>query len=102
MKSSKINSEPYVTKIAQVLRVIAHPVRLQVLAVLREQDELNVSQLSDAISLDVQQSLLSHHLVKMRENGILRCTKKGMYVYYEVVDKKLYNILDCMENCDII
>lgn len=102
MKASKIQSEKVVTKIAQVLRIIAHPVRLQVLAALRDKDPLNVTELSEMISLNVQQSLLSHHLIKMRQNGVLSSKKEGMYVYYSVVDRKLFNILDCMERCDIV
>ncbi len=101
MKDSKISSEEFVTKIATVLRVIAHPVRLQVLAALREKDPLNVTEISELISLNVERSLLSHHLIKMRDNGVLRCKKKGMYVYYSIVDRKLFNILACMESCDI-
>ena len=102
VKTSKINSEAYVTRIAKILRVIAHPVRLQVLAALRQQCPLNVSELSDMVNLNVEQSLLSHHLIKMRDNGVLQSQKQGMYVYYSIVDKKIFNILDCMENCDLI
>ncbi len=102
MKSSKIYSEDFVTRIAQILKVIAHPVRLQILAALREKDPLNVTELADAINLDVERSLLSHHLIKMRDNGVLKSKKEGMFVYYSIVDDKLFSILNCMENCDII
>lgn len=102
VKTNRISSEAYVTKIAKVLRVIAHPVRLQVLAALRKQCPLNVSELSDMVHLDVEQSLLSHHLIKMRDNGVLQSQKRGMYVYYSIVDKKIFKILDCMENCDLV
>ncbi len=102
MKTNRIQSERFVTRIAEILKVIGHPVRLQVLAALRNHGALNVSEISDLISLDVEQSLLSHHLIKMRTSGILSCKKKGMYVYYSIVDKKLFKILDCMESCDIV
>lgn len=104
MKSqkSRIDSEEFVTKIAKILKVIAHPVRLQVLAALRQSQQLNVSQLSDMVALEVEQSLLSHHLIKMRDNGVLQCRKEGMYVYYSIVDPKIFNILDCMESCDLV
>lgn len=98
----RIHSEAYVTKVAKVLKVIAHPVRLQILAALRAKDALNVSELQDAIHIDVEQSMLSHHLIKMRDNGVLSRKKDGMYVYYSVVDPKLFNILDCMEKCEFI
>ena len=102
MKESKIKSEEFVSRIAQILKVIAHPVRLQILAALKEKNPLNVTELAEMITLDVERSLLSHHLIKMRDNGVLRSRKEGMFVYYSIVDKKLFNILDCMETCDII
>lgn len=98
----KIHSEKHVVKIARVLKVISHPVRLQILAALREKDPLNVSELMDEVYIDVQQSMLSHHLIKMKENGVLTCSKTGTYVYYSIADPKLYNILDCMERCDFV
>lgn len=102
IKESRIDSPEFVTKVAQILKVIAHPVRLQVLAALRKSNPLNVSELSDMVTLEVEQSLLSHHLIKMRDNGILQCRKDGMYVYYSIVDNKIFNILDCMETCDLV
>lgn len=102
VKTQKIDSPEYVTKVARILKVIAHPVRLQVLAALRKTNPLNVSELSDMVTLDVEQSLLSHHLIKMRDNGVLQCRKEGMFVYYSIVDTKIFNILDCMETCDLV
>lgn len=102
VKESKINSEEFVTKIAKILKVIAHPVRLQILAALRHKSPINVSEIMELIAIEVEQSLLSHHLIKMRDNGVLQCRKQGMYVYYDIVDTKIYNILDCMENCDLV
>ena len=102
MIGSRIDSEECVTRIAKVLKVIAHPVRLQLLAALRQHDPLNCTELSKRITIDVEQSLLSHHLTKMRDNGVLQSKKDGMYVYYSIVDMKLFSVLDCMETCDII
>ena len=102
MNSLKIHSESFVFKIAKLLKVIAHPVRLQILAALKENDRLNVSEISELVRLDVEQSLLSHHLIKLRDNGVLRSSKEGLFVYYSVVDKKILNILNCMEQCELV
>ena len=102
LAKSRIDSEDFVTKVAVLLKVIAHPIRLQILAALRKRNPLNVSELSEMISIDVGQSLMSHHLIKMRDNGVLQCRKEGMYVFYSIVDTKVFNILDCLENWDLV
>ena len=58
---------------AYTLKAIAHGTRLNIIALLTTQEELNVSQLG--ILLQFEQSLLSHHLTDMRAKGILNSPK---------------------------
>ena len=102
MKRDKILSSQTVQKVAHLLKTIGHPVRLQILEALERKNCLSVSELSEIINLDVEQSLLSHHLIKMRDNGILRSEKRGMYVYYSITDRKILNIFNCMDSCDLV
>lgn len=78
---------------AKTLKVVAHPVRLQVLEVLENEISLSVSAISDSLSTSVEQSMLSHHLIKMRDNGILRSKKVGKYNHYSLLNKNLLSIL---------
>lgn len=81
-------------KKANILRVIAHPVRLQILQTLGELGSLSVSDINKQIHSDIEQSMLSHHLVKMKTNGVLYSQKKGKYNYYSLVDKNLISVID--------
>ncbi|MDG1806001.1 metalloregulator ArsR/SmtB family transcription factor [Flavicella sp.] len=81
------------TKTASVLKVIAHPVRLQILEALGDKGSLTVSNIKDAIQTDVEQSMLSHHLIKMKDNGVLSSVKKGKFNHYSLVDKSLVSLL---------
>jgi len=46
--------------------------------------------------------MMSHHLSKMKDNGVLSSEKKGKQVYYRITDRQLLNIFDCMEKCNLI
>ena len=81
------------TKTASLLKVIAHPVRLQILEALGDKGSLTVSSIKDAIQTDVEQSMLSHHLIKMKDNGVLSSVKKGKFNHYSLVDKSLVSVL---------
>ena len=89
-----------IIKIADVLKAIAHPARLQVLEQLHLHGPMSVSEIVEKIN--IEQSLLSHHLSKMKDKGILNATRDGKNIYYEVADKELPKIFECINNCDLI
>lgn len=89
-------------RVAEILKTIAHPVRLEIMLALREHNTLCVGELQEIIPAEVEQSMLSHHLIKMKDKGVLRCEKKGMHVYYSLSDRHILSIFECMSKCDIV
>lgn len=87
---------------AEVLKSIAHPIRLQVLEVLSIKDNLCVSDLQEEMKEQIEQSLLSHHLIRMKNKGILKSKKQGLNVMYSLVDKNIASIFDCMKSCKLM
>lgn len=90
-----------ISQIAEIMKAIAHPVRLQVLEALELKEPLSVTEIQQSIELEVEQSLLSHHLIKLKDKGVLKCEKQGMHMYYSLVDRHILSIFDCMENCEL-
>lgn len=86
--------------IALILKAISHPIRLKIIESLEERDQLNVQEISNYLNNGIEQSLLSHHLIKMRDKGILECSREGQFVYYKLKFKEMTNLLNCMENCN--
>lgn len=86
-------------QIAEILKAVAHPVRIQVIDLLGVADRLTVTEIYE--KLNVEQSLASHHLTKMKDKGILVCEREGKNMFYSLKDKKLTSIIQCIENCDI-
>ncbi len=67
---------------AELLKALAHPVRLCIVRGLLEKGECNVQHMQSCLNLP--QSTISQHLAKLRLNGILRCRREGLEVFYQV------------------
>ncbi len=89
-------------KVATILKAIAHPVKLEILEVLESEESLSVSALCERISSSCEISMMSHHLSKMKDNGVLVSEKRGKHVFYSIADRHLFGLFDCMESCDLI
>lgn len=103
MKASiKTYDKEKLEKVAKVLKTIAHPVKLQILQILAENEPLDVSSICEAVGDTCQISMMSHHLAKMKDNGIVRSEKDGKQVYYRLADRHILNLFDCIEGCDFV
>ncbi len=101
-KETKLFSQEKLKAAARVLKVVAHPVKLEILQLLSLQEKMDVSSLCDHIGAGCEISMMSHHLAKMRDNGILNSEKKGKQVFYSIADKSLLKLLDCLGQCELI
>lgn len=79
---------------AEILKAIAHPVRLAILKGLLENGPTNVNNLETGT--DISTATVSQHLAKIRNVGILRRKRKGVKVYYSLVDKD--NVKDLLKD----
>ncbi len=68
---------------ARLLRLMAHPMRLEILAIVRGSDEC-VCHLSAA--LNKPQPYVSQQLAVLRNEGIITDHNEGTYVYYGLAD----------------
>ena len=84
-----------------ILKTISHPVKLEILEVLESNEPLDVSSICNKIGINCEISMMSHHLSKMKDNGVLVSEKKGKQVFYKIADRQLLSIFDCMEGCDL-
>ncbi|UFH54600.1 helix-turn-helix transcriptional regulator [Spirosoma sp. KNUC1025] len=81
---------------AEILKTIAHPGRIRILLALAEQPSLNVSALQE--QLQIEQSLLSQYLVKMKDRGILVSTRRGQEIHYSLADTSLLEVVKLLLN----
>ncbi len=86
-------------KMAHILKAISHPLRLEIIELLEERQPQSVAQILEQI--EIEQSLLSHHLTKMKDKGVLNSFREGRNIYYRLAFDEITKIFDCMEKCDI-
>lgn len=87
---------------AKILKTIAHPVKLEILQVLEAEEPLDVSTICQRIGANCEISMMSHHLNKMKDNGIVLSEKNGKQVYYRLADRSILKIFDCMAGSGLI
>jgi DNA-binding transcriptional ArsR family regulator len=92
--------EKRLDKTAYVLKAVAHPLRIKIIQMLNENTELNVSSIYK--NLNAEQSLISHHLINMRDKGILDIRRSGKNIYYFLVDDAVANIIQCIDRSRLL
>lgn len=97
----KISPERLET-VAKLLKTIAHPVRLEILEVLESEEPLDVSTICNRIDHPCEISMMSHHLSKLKDNGVLLSDKQGKHIFYRLADRRMLSIFDCMHKCELI
>ncbi|MBP6794226.1 MAG: winged helix-turn-helix transcriptional regulator [Saprospiraceae bacterium] len=98
-KVKTVMSPSSLSKIAEVVKTIGHPQRIEIIEVLRTFPSLTVLDIQDKMRTNIEQSLLSHHLIKMKDKGILVSRKEGSSVFYSLRVKDMLRLLECLENC---
>jgi len=86
--------------LADLLKCIAHPVKLNILGLLREKESLSVSEIQLMLGCDCGQSMLSHHLIKMKDKGILCSEKQGKNIFYSLKLKGIAGIFPVFQNLE--
>ena len=83
-KQPKMLSQTAPNHCATKLRVVADANRLSILTLLSEKGPLHVFEMIETLGLE--QTLLSHHLRILREEGFLNSERRGKKVLYSLMD----------------
>jgi DNA-binding transcriptional ArsR family regulator len=80
--------------ISEILKVIAHSVRLQILELLRTK-EMCVSDIVE--TLTGKQAITSQQLNMMKNKGVLCRRRNGTRVYYHIENKNVNKLMRCID-----
>jgi len=83
-------------RIAEILKAVAHPVRLGIIGVLCE-GEQHVNGIAER--LGVAQPLVSQALRILRMRGLVAATRRGGFARYRLQEKSLRDLMRCMGRC---
>ena len=75
-----------------IIRALNHKLRLQIIRLLHDKDELTVTEIY--VKLRLEQSVASQHLAILRKAGFVNTLRDGKFIYYSVN----YDRLDQVHN----
>jgi len=78
---------------SQILKALAHPVRLQILDALREESQC-VCHLTTL--LNKRQAYISQQLAVLREAALVVDEKEGQNVFYRLSGERVFRVLDAL------
>ncbi len=82
---------------SEMLKAIAHPIRIAVVGMLDDNKKLSVTEIHEA--LDIEQAVASHHLNILKNKGVLLSVRSGKNSYYSLKHQRLSQIVACIDKC---
>ncbi|MGG6311080.1 ArsR/SmtB family transcription factor [Paenibacillus macerans] len=76
---------------ADMLKALAHPVRLCIVRGLLDKKQCNVTYMQEC--LELPQSTVSQHLQKLRSLGIVEAERSGLEVNYKLANDKVTKLV---------
>lgn len=96
MKLDQLKTEQ-LEKAANMLKAMAHPMRIAILSYLEDGRRLTVTQIHEL--LQIEQSTTSHHLGILKDKGVLISKREGKNTFYSLKNSNLKHIVDCISKC---
>tara|TARA_B100000809_G_scaffold73340_1_gene71118 strand:+ start:2193 stop:2477 length:285 start_codon:yes stop_codon:yes gene_type:complete len=82
---------------AEMLKAIAHPVRIAIVEMLSSDKQLNVTEIYE--SLKIEQAAASHHLSILKNKGVLLSERSGKNCIYSLKHQRISQIIECIDKC---
>jgi len=90
-----INHEKLQTS-SNILRALAHPLRLQILSFIDQNGTINVNKIYNTLKLE--QSITSQHLRILRLAGLVETQRDGKFIHYSIEYPKIANAVKAISN----
>jgi DNA-binding transcriptional ArsR family regulator len=80
-----------IARAANMLKAIAHPVRISIVGYLEDGKKRTVTEIHK--KLGIEQATASHHLVILKDRGVLLSKREGKNTWYFLKHPNLRNVL---------
>lgn len=81
---------------SEMLRALAHPLRLQIIDFIDKNEDVNVNKIYNALKLE--QSITSQHLRILRLTGLVHTRREGKFIHYSVDYDKVANVVTSLNS----
>ena len=95
-KTSLVHDPERSARIADVLKALAHPIRLRIIALLCDGEE-HVNAMAER--LEIPQPIISQQLRILRMRGLVDVSRENGHAVYSMAEPRLSQIVECMEQC---
>jgi DNA-binding transcriptional ArsR family regulator len=96
MELKELNPET-LEKAAGMLKAIAHPIRISIVQYLEDGKKKTVTEIHK--KLGIEQATASHHLVILRDRGVLSSKREGKNTWYFLRHTNLRGVLISVGEC---
>ena len=97
MRKAKVTiSDDKLQVSSNILRALAHPLRMKILEFIDQNDQINVNKIYNTLKLE--QSITSQHLRILRLAGLVQTRRDGKFIHYSLDYDKLANAVDAIDN----
>jgi ArsR family transcriptional regulator len=93
---SLAEERPLAARLAEVLKALAHPARLRIVAIWCEGEE---SVMGLAERLDLKQAIVSQQLRILRMSHLVAATRQEGFSRYALAEPRLRDLVTCLEGC---
>ena len=97
MKTSNKLDPRRLEEAASKLRAIAHPMRIAIIELLENREQMNVTEIYEA--LKIEQASASHHLNILKTKGVLDSRRSGKNTFYFLKHEALSHMMECLGRC---
>jgi DNA-binding transcriptional ArsR family regulator len=93
---SLAEDRPRAMRLADVLKALAHPARLRIVAVLCDGEETVIG---IAERLDIKQAIVSQQLRILRMSGLVAAARENGFSRYGLAEPRLRDLVACLGGC---
>ncbi len=97
MRNTQVGVNPEKLEAAsELLRALAHPLRLQIVEFIDQNDAINVNKIYNTLKLE--QSITSQHLRVLRTTELVNTEREGKFIHYRVDYDKIDQTVKAIRN----
>ena len=76
---------------SDILRALAHPIRLSIISFIHKNQRVNVNKIYNTLKLE--QSITSQHLKILRKNHLVQTKREGKFIFYNLDYKRINHVI---------
>ena len=85
-----------VKKASLIFRAVNHSLRQQILKLIEEMRKVTVTEMY--VKLQLEQSVASQHLAILRRSSIVKTSRDGKFIFYELDYERLKDLTKCVKD----